>query len=489
MPLDKSGLTLDLTRMFGKDRAQEDVNLQSYFIRTPQYDEIATGDKELVLGRKGSGKSALFLILLQELAKSGFSPIGISPKGEDFAVIHTKLKDYSDIDLSDDFKYALVWKDFILTEIALTIVKKVNSGSNPLRKYLRHEGRIEKSFVDKFFGSIIKVFGRGKIDLDIIELDFDFTALTPEAFNKDEMLKYLHEKIAIDKYFVLFDNLDEPWVNNPQMNSWLRGLILCIRQLKRDFNNLKMVVFLRDDIFDEISKGSDLFDSRSEVLSLNWRDKNYVSLRQLIGTRIAAYFGRAHPKSVSEIISAWNVVYDQNVSYRTRYGNKDVETYKYIIDRTFFRPRELIQYCRLAIEKSRNRYLPVEKQMPILVEPEYCDWKIRDLVGEYSKTFVNIDRCIYTFAGISVNWRLEYKQLVSHIKELPPDAAISNKIDQRILDPDEAIQLLFRVGFLRRMKKLSFGVIFLTFIDESNLNPRVSTFDVHPAFRKKLIRV
>ena len=37
--------SLNLTKLFGKDRAQEDENLQHYFIKTRQYEEIKRGDK------------------------------------------------------------------------------------------------------------------------------------------------------------------------------------------------------------------------------------------------------------------------------------------------------------------------------------------------------------------------------------------------------------------------------------------------------------
>lgn len=38
--------SLNLTKLFGKDRSQEDENLQHYFIKTRQYEEIKRGDKE-----------------------------------------------------------------------------------------------------------------------------------------------------------------------------------------------------------------------------------------------------------------------------------------------------------------------------------------------------------------------------------------------------------------------------------------------------------
>lgn len=59
---------IDLVKLLGKDRAQEDANLKHDFVKTKQYDDIKSGNKELVLGRKGSGKSALFSMLAEEAA-------------------------------------------------------------------------------------------------------------------------------------------------------------------------------------------------------------------------------------------------------------------------------------------------------------------------------------------------------------------------------------------------------------------------------------
>lgn len=85
--------SLNLTKLFGKDRAQEDENLQHYFVKTRQYDEIKRGDKELVLGRKGAGKSALFSMLAKEAQESDDTiPVKISFDGEDFVYIENWLK-------------------------------------------------------------------------------------------------------------------------------------------------------------------------------------------------------------------------------------------------------------------------------------------------------------------------------------------------------------------------------------------------------------
>ena len=183
-------------------------------------------------------------------------------------------------------------------------------------------------------------------------------------------------------------NLDEPWKNNDNMNSWLRGLIFSIRQLKREYNNLKVVTFLRTDIYEIISKGSDLFDSKSEIATISWDDNDYFSLKQLVAARIAYYLGEPVPTSIQYINKCWNMFYPINIYY----NGKANPLNNYIITRTFQRPRELLQFCRLILETSKKTYLPIEENAVAPAEIQYSNWKLTDLVGEYSKTCKNIDK-------------------------------------------------------------------------------------------------
>ena len=99
------------------------------------------------------------------------------------------------------------------------------------------------------------------------------------------------------------------------MNAWIRGLFFAIRQLKREYTNLKIVAFLRTDIFEVISKGSDLFDSKSEITTISWDDNNFFSLKQLVAARIAYYLGEPMPTCFRDINEYWNMFYPLNIYY------------------------------------------------------------------------------------------------------------------------------------------------------------------------------
>ena len=128
--------SVNLAALFGNDRAQEDVNLRYYFIKTRQYDEIKSGAKELVLGRKGSGKSALFSILKREANDNGQIPISIAFDGEDFVHIENSIKKKVTVfDVDDDFKYSLAWRDFLISELLYQSIDLNKDDDKELKKY------------------------------------------------------------------------------------------------------------------------------------------------------------------------------------------------------------------------------------------------------------------------------------------------------------------------------------------------------------------
>src|SRR5215467_7371039 len=60
---------------FGSRTAEDEISrLGNYFVETAQWNRIRTGQKDIVYGPKGSGKSAIYGVLVQragELRKSG----------------------------------------------------------------------------------------------------------------------------------------------------------------------------------------------------------------------------------------------------------------------------------------------------------------------------------------------------------------------------------------------------------------------------------
>ena len=474
---------IDLNKLFGEDRAQEDKNLEHYFIKTRQFKEIQAGSKELVLGRKGAGKSALFSILSKEAPSRGEIPISIAFDGEDYVHIENALKSNNvSFDVNDDFKFSLAWRDFIISEILFQTIKNQNIIDSRLKSLLSDKGYFEPTKWKRFATALLKVIKGARLQGNIGEVSFDFSSLNLKSTDTDTLKTYLNKLIIDNNYIILIDNLDEPWKNTETLNSWLRGLIFATRQLKRDHNNIKIVSFLRSDIYDIISKGSDLFDSKSEITSLSWDDNNYFNLRKLIAARIAYYFNIEfiEPVSQSVINDIWNKVFPRKFYY----GGKSDNFWHYIISRTFQRPRELLQFCRLMFEKSNKRLLPLEDSIISPIELEFSNWKEIDLVGEYSKTYKNLDKCIDSFIGVKTTWAWHCKDLIDHIKKLSQGDRIFIISENTYATEKETIEILYKIGFLRKLSDSHAGR-YKMYHQDNSINYNLTRFDIHPAFRKR----
>lgn len=476
---------INLVDLFGKDRAQEDSNLKHYFVKTKQYEEIKNGEKELVLGRKGSGKSALFSMLAEE-AKASWEtiPVSISFDGEDFVYIERWLINHNFSEkLNDDFKYSLAWKDFIVSEIIYTAITYCDIFDDVLKQKLIQEGVVGDSSWKRFAKSLIRVIKGGNVEIPFGKIELDFSGITSiSQTDKDAIQKALNELMAKYNFLVVIDNLDEPWKNNNEMNSWLRGLIFSIRQLKRSYNNLKIVAFLRTDIYEIISKGSDLFDSKSEITTISWDDNNYFSLKQLVAARIAHYFNLPLPENNRTINDLWNIIFPINFHYNGRPNYLS----NYMIDRTFQRPRELLQFCRLIFEKGKTIYLPIEENAVSPAEIEYSSWKLIDLSGEYSKSCRNLDNCIESFIGVRRHWTWTVIDLQEHINKLVQNDKLINAINGEYYSTKECIEVLYRVGFLRKVISMpGKRTKYRMYYQDNTINYTKTTFDIHPAFRKR----
>lgn len=477
---------INVTELFGKDYAQDDENLKHYFIKTRQYRELKSGSRYLVLGRKGSGKSALFKMLADETAQTATIPVKIAFDVHDFIQIENILKQNNiTTKLNDDFRYSLAWQDFLISEIIQSALKKgadTFGDDNLLKRHLVDQGFLKEGRVMRFAESLINVVKGINYKGDKYSIDLNFQPLKNIAQADQDLvndaINYLFQN---NNFFVLIDNLDEPWKNNIEMNSWLRGLVFAIRNLKSAYNNLRIIAFLRTDIFDVISKESDLFDARSEITTISWDDNAYYNLKSLVAARIAYYFNLEY-NDTSEINDMWDRVFPKYMIYNGKQNNMAT----YMIDRTLLRPRELLQFCREVVSSSQTRFLPCDQNAVNSAEVNYSYWKVTDLAGEYSNTCLNIDKCILSFANTRRNWRWPVSDVLKHLDNLESSDRLVDSNNNRIYSSKEALEQLYRINFFRKAIIMpQMRTRYRLYHQDNSINYNTTIFDIHPAFRKR----
>ncbi len=108
---------------FGRDTAEFDKDLASYFVATNTYTRVLAGKKSIVAGRKGAGKTALMNYFLADEASSDRAVVSLEASQATLLKIKQSVdklgKDLSDLDAS--FKHA--WLFSILLALSDVVME------------------------------------------------------------------------------------------------------------------------------------------------------------------------------------------------------------------------------------------------------------------------------------------------------------------------------------------------------------------------------
>ena len=132
----------ELSRLyFGRDDAEGDLAeglLRAGFLRTAAFDAALSGRKRLIVGRKGSGKSAISMTMAATTDAS-FSPSRVVP---DF-ISKDALRQFELQGVTDEASKSLFWRYVLVVQVAKHLVahaeamhKKAPGSVDAVRKFL-----------------------------------------------------------------------------------------------------------------------------------------------------------------------------------------------------------------------------------------------------------------------------------------------------------------------------------------------------------------
>lgn len=393
----KQELAYLLNVNFGDIDGLYDPNINDYFIDVDFKKAILNEPKYFVVGRKGTGKSALYnWIESNQVADD----IMVSNKSfNDFPF--EKLLQLSDDTFSVPNQYQSIWKNIILTEYALLLCK---DQSNPidealleLQNYIKyvfgndlidlHKAvtRIsEKSEYGISIKGVSGQHGEGK-EIEYYDQCKNITVVNNRI--NSVLLNYLtrHETKT---YIVQFDQLDDnytSYVDNDRYIQCIISLFKTIYQLNQTYRskniNVKTVAYLRSDIYNKFYR----YDPESArwdqyILKLNWsiinrNDWFNSNLLKLINARIKY--------SIPELDtqSPFHTIFNKHKIHIMKRYNQDVDIFRYLIHRTFQRPRDLIQFCIKIQEECKKSRVLSEKSI-LNGEKEYSLWLLGEVENE-----------------------------------------------------------------------------------------------------------
>ncbi len=305
-PIDSSTLLQSLS--IGDPTAENEMTtLGTYYLRTDEYSRAVRGEVNLVVGRKGSGKTALF-IQVRDKVRADKRNIVVDLKPEGYQLI--KLKEDILMYLTEGTRQHLItafWEYLLLLEIAYKLLEKdrntykYNHEIHDLYVDLERTYRVADFLIEGDFSERLLTLSQ-RIAEEYREKfsGKEGTKLTTDQVTqllyrhdlrvlRDRISKYLERKESV---WVLFDNLDKGWSTSgvDVIDAIvLRCLIDAGRKVERDMRKMEhtvhCIVFIRNDVYEHLMQHSADYGKEMRAV-LDWTDSDL--LREMMRLRLVS---------------------------------------------------------------------------------------------------------------------------------------------------------------------------------------------------------
>lgn len=401
---------------FGATEAEgENIDGQSLVDYFKDYLDVLSDlekGKFIFIGRKGVGKSAV--------AKY------IKDTSDDTDQSYAKLLRVNDFEIEKQIqiedeqevnKEKLIFEWLILVNIVKLIVSHecgtYTNEYDKLRKFLDINAGIVN--VDQYevvegsrhkggqvsFGGLKHVFG------GVFKNYFDTKTNKAEFYKLIPPLKDI-VKVMLDfpvnkelEFWLLYDDLDVNFnVKSDKDNDKLMELIRIAKQYNNEVfrnNTAKILLFLRDDIKDSLAPK---YEDSAKMFStyeipLNWYDhrlysgnsEELIPLKRLANRRIALNFDK---HKITYGTDPWQTLFaDENYNASESFKKS---SFKYVLDFTFYRPRDIITFLNTMTSESCT-YPLYKKDVKALLK-KFIDINVTEIKSELKLFFS--DEEVYT---------------------------------------------------------------------------------------------
>lgn len=381
---------LDLLKhvSFGNQVAEDESDaLSSYFVQTTSWRKILNGDVDVIYGPKGSGKSAIYLLIQEqegELFDNGVLLISAeNPRGE------PAFQGIVPAPPTSEVEFVNIWKLYLLSlcgralhdfgvnsASAKNVIEKLraadllpesatslNSILRTAREYIaRHinpSGVESTVHLDATTGTPIGVTGKiifsepnnAQVRLGFISIDNLFKQVNVAL--KDSMLDI----------WLLLDRLDVAFAESSELEAnALRALFRAYRDIGAN-NKIHLKIFLRTDIWKRITEAG--FREATHItkdIHIAWDTQSLLNLtiRRLLSNDMIVKNFDLPKQKILESAQDQEALFYRFFPGQVRIGEKQSTTFDWIIKRTSdgkgeVAPREIIYFLNALTEIQVER--------------------------------------------------------------------------------------------------------------------------------------
>ena len=472
------GVSLRQLNSFG-DVAAEDDAVLDYFLTTEAVGRLSEGTAFVVLGRKGSGKTAL----VRHFSEGQSSQLSkaLNLRGYPWSVHASRI----DAGASPIEAFVSSWRYLIAVEVASLVLaasERIQSqkyldlteffrenygGPSPELSDILRPARLRvsrASIQPQILGAKLggvdldRKSGDHQLGLELNALSNAILRIAIEIAQNEDLGGLLLHFDELDQGLETFDN---------DRQRMLIGLILAAREIRRDSirsgYSVTPIVYLRTDLWDDLDFSDKNKITETTAINLDW---SHESLLQLVATRIRAKVSAA---------ADWESIASPGLMRGSQ------TKWNHIISRTFLRPRDVIKFLNAALSKARMRSDdPLVFENPDIVDArvEYSTYLKRELDDEILPHWPHWEEALQALSAIStvtferVDFEREYERKRS------PQSSIS---------ATEALALLYKFSVIGYEKRSGYGGsswVFQYADPQAGWDAAAIRFKVHPGLKE-----
>lgn len=408
---------------WSKEAKDEDTT--RYFYHFSDVNSITSGRKNYVIGRKGTGKTAIAEYIREKEGDKSFSRL-LSFKNFPFNLLYS----YGDSDFVSTNQFITIW-EYVIYNCICDLMSKNKCINFDARDKLARIFNFDielalpntiKKITERGFG--INVFGVGGNVTPASQNRYEL----PISDRKTAVENYVFNNIDESTYYILFDALDEDYKDIFEPDKRERYFDLLIGLFKAAQNvrhvssrvsnaNIVPVIFLRDEIF-ELCRDNDKNKWLDRAVELKWSPSR---LQNLIAFRLSrAMSSTAEARPFNQI---WPLFFE---SQQIRGNRRRAEpVFNRLLRDTYHRPRDIINFVKecaqvavdLGEDRITNEMIPeASTQQSAYMRREIIDevYPIIDDISEIMELLREISKPILSQSEFITRYEEEFRSKSKH---------------------------------------------------------------------------
>lgn len=419
----------------------DDEFLFDCFVDHPALDEVreTTSSKMFVSARTGAGKTAIIRMIQRQYPSHSSSLIDLPDLSMDYVANSDIIRFLKSIDIDLDLFFQALWKHVLCIEYIRMRYKIDDEGQSratfrSFTNFFKTDSRKQSAirylseWEGKFFITMdenikemtskleTKVSGELGAEVDKFsaragysrtlsaEKKAEIVARAKKIVNANQLADLnrvldLLSDVDSDKkysspYYILIDRLDEKWVDEEIRFDLIRALVECLKSFNK-IRNLKIIVAIREDVLEKVVQETrDVGFQREKYddyfLRMQWTG---TQLNELIRKRINSLYKR---KYTSENVTFHDI-------FRSKIANKD--PLDYILERTLYRPRDMISFVNECLKKAQGN-TEVNSKTIRDAEAEYSRIRRQALIQEWQSAFPSLSVILKLLANRKARFKL-----------------------------------------------------------------------------------